>query len=189
MTRLGAVAALVVLAWPLAVVAASFTLTERQVQDAIEVGERSVAQDTVGTEWRVRQGAGPTVTVMTTFHRLAVAGRHAAFRKEPLKPRDRTRLLREQQDRLVFWVELKGEREDFARFFTPRLLAGARQIEPTFTQNERTASRGDDGAYVAHCVYGFPTRMLSETGKVVLVVRDGDGRDVASVPIDLSTMR
>jgi hypothetical protein len=189
LTRLAAIAAFVVFASPLPVVAASFTLTERQAQDAIEVGERSITQDTVGTEWRVRHGTGPVVTVMTPFHRLAVAARHAAFRKEPLTPRDQSRLLREQQDRLVLWVELRGPREDFARFFTPRLLVGARQLEPSFAQNERTASRAEDGAYVAHCVYGFPTRMLGDTGKVVLVVHDGDGRDVASIPIDLSTMR
>ena len=189
MTRLCAVAALVVIAWPVPVLGAAFTLSERQIQDAIEVGEHSVTQDSIGTEWRVRRGDGPVVTVMTPFHRLALAARHAAFRNEPLKPRDRSRLLKEQQDRLVFWVELKGPREDFARFFTPRLVAGARQVEPSFTQNERTASRADDGTYLAHCVYGFPTKLLGETAKVVLVVRDGDGRDVASIPIDLSTMR
>jgi hypothetical protein len=31
--------------------------------------------------------------------------------------------------------------------------------------------------------------MLSGTGKVVLVVRDGDGRDLTSFAVDLSTMR
>jgi hypothetical protein len=98
-------------------------------------------------------------------------------------------VLKEQQDRVVFWVELRGPRDDFARFYTPRLLVGARQIEPSFTQNERTAARGEDGKYLAHCVYGFPTKMVSGTGKVVLVVRDGDGRDLTSFAVDLSTMR
>lgn len=189
MTRLGATAALVVLAWPLSAAAASFALTEQQTQEAVEIGERSVTQDTVGAEWRVRHGTGPVVTVITPFHRLALVARHAAFRNAPLRPRDRSRALKEQQDRLVFWVDLKGPREDFARFYTPRLVAGARQIEPSFTQNERTASRTDDGAYLAHCVYGFPSKTLSQSAKVVLVVRDGDGHDIASIPIDLATMR
>ena len=86
-------------------------------------------------------------------------------------------------------MELRGPRDDFARFYTPRLLVGARQIEPSFTQNERTAARGEDGKYLAHCVYGFPTKMLTGTGKVVLVVRDGEGRDLTSFDVDLSTMR
>ena len=190
MSRLGVLAALLALAGPLPVSAATFELSERQVQEAIGVGERSTTQDSVGTEWRVRHGgAGPVVTVMTPFHRLALAARHAAFRNEPLTPRDRSRLLKEQQDRLVFWVELKGPREDFARYFTPRLMVGERQIDPSFTQNERTAVRAGDGAYLARCVYGFPTKLVDGEGKVVLLVRDGDGRDVASIPIDLSTMR
>jgi hypothetical protein len=188
-TRLGAIAALVFLVVPTPAAAMSFALSERQAQEAVEVGEHSVTGDTVGTEWRVRNAAGVVVTVMTPFHRLAFAARHAAFRNEPLKPRDRSRILKEQQDRLILWVELKGATEDFARFFTPRLLTGARQIEPSFTQNERTAAHGDDGKFLARCVYAFPTKLLVETGKVVLVVRDGDGRDVASIAIDLATMR
>jgi len=169
--------------------AASFTLGERQVQEAIEAGERSVTSDGLGDEWRVRNAAGDTLTVMTPFHRLAMAARQAAFRHDPLKPRERARVLKEQQDRLVIWVDLKGAREDFARFYSPRLIVGARHVEPTFTQNERTPARGDDGKFVARCVYGFPTKALSETSKVVLVVRDGDGRDVTSFTVDLSSMR
>ena len=189
MTLCGAVAALVLLTGPMAAEAASFSLTERQVQDAVELGERSVTRESLGTEWRVRNAAGDALTVVTPFHRVALAARHAAFRNEPLKPRDRARVLKEQQDRVVFWVELRGPRDDFARFYTPRLLAGARQIEPSFTQNERTAARGEDGKYLAHCVYGFPTKILLGTGKVVLVVRDGEGRDLTSFDVDLSTMR
>jgi len=188
-TRLGVLAALALLAAPSAAEAVSFTLTERQIEEAVEVGERSITRESLGPEWRARNAAGDTLTVMTPFHRLALAARHAAFRNEPLKPRDRGRVLKEQQDRLVFWVELKGSRDDFARYYTPRLLAGARQIEPTFTQNERTAARGEDGKYVAHCVYGFPTKLLSATSKVVLVVRDGDGRDLTSFTVDLASMR
>jgi hypothetical protein len=187
--RFGAIAALVLLASPTTAEAASFSLTERQIQEALETGERSVTRENLGEEWRVRNAAGDSLTVMTPFHRLAIAARHAAFRNEPLKPRDRSRVLKEQQDRLVFWVELKGPRDDFARFYTPRLLVGPRPIEPSFAQNERTAARSEDGTYLAKCVYGFPTKMLSGTGRVVLVVRDGDGRDLTSFTIDLSTMR
>lgn len=189
MTRVAALAALFVIAVPSLASAASFVLSGTQVEQAIEVGERSVTQDGLGPEWEVRQGTGPLVTVMTPFHRFALAARHAAFRNEPLTPRDRRRLVKDQKDRLVFWVELKGPREDFARFFIPRLIVGARQLEASFTQNERTAARTDDNTYVARCAYGFPTKLINEKGKVVLLIRDGDGRDLASIPVDLSTMR
>jgi hypothetical protein len=188
-TRRRALAALALLVAAGAAEAASFTLDQRQVQEAVEVGERSVTREGVGDEWRVRNAAGDVLTVMTPFHRLAVAARHAAFRKEPLKPRDRNRLLKAQQERLVFWVELKGAREDFARFYVPRLIAGARHVEPTFTQNERTPVRAEDGKFLARCVYAFPTKALSGSSKVILVVRDSDGHDVTSFTVDLASMR
>ena len=189
MSRVGAIAALVLLATASRADAVSFSLTDKQILEAVDTGEKSLMRDTVGGEWRVRNAAGEALTVMTPFHRLALAARHAAFRNEPLKPRDRARALKEQQDRLVFLVELKGGRDDFARFYRPRLHMGPREIEPSFTQNERTAARGEDGKYLAHCIYGFPTKMLSGTAKVVLVIRDGDGRDLTSFTVDLSSMR
>jgi hypothetical protein len=89
----------------------------------------------------------------------------------------------------VLWVHLRGRTEGFARFYKPRLRAGTQDIKPAFVQNEHTAARQQDGAYVARCVYGFPVRDLPETGRVALVVADGDGREVSRFTIDLSTMR
>src|SRR5437870_13133521 len=94
-----------------------------------------------------------------------------------MKPDDPERLLREQRDRLLIWAFFHGPREDFARFYTPRLRLGDREVEPAFVQNERTAVRKDDGRYLARCVYGFATRNLTGTSRVALVVRDADGRD------------
>ncbi|MGH7306095.1 MAG: hypothetical protein ACRELZ_22660, partial [Candidatus Rokuibacteriota bacterium] len=111
------------------------------------------------------------------------------FKNEPMKDREPEKLLREQQDRLVIWASLHGPREDFARFFAPRLLVGDRQIEPAFVQNERTAARTDGGRYLARCVYGFPVKEITPKARVVLVVRDPDGRDVSRFTIDLASMR
>ena len=89
-------------------------------------------------------------------------------------------------------MHLKGSREDFARFYTPRLIvldADQRTLEPSFVQNERSAVRGDDGAYVARCLYGFPTRELTGTSRVGLVVRNGEQKDVSRFTIDLAGMR
>lgn len=169
--------------------AASFVLASGDRESALRVGRRSVTNDAFDTEWRVANGAGDSAMVVTPFHRLVLAARHAAFRNERMKPDEPERLLREQQDRLLIWTQLRGPREDFARFYAPRLLLGDREIEPAFVQNERTAARQDTGGYLARCVYAFPTRDLTGRSRVLLVVRDADGRDVSRFTIDLSTMR
>src|SRR5207244_1214517 len=67
--------------------AVSFTLTEREQAEAIHVSERSVTAETFGSEWVQSTGAGE-VTVMTPFHRLALAARQAAFKQNTMKPAD-----------------------------------------------------------------------------------------------------
>ncbi len=169
--------------------AASLTLSDVQKRDAVRVGERSVTQETFGGEWRVRGGNGETATVVTPFHRLALAGRNAAFDQKEVKPAEVERMLREQAGRIVFWVTLSGAKEDFARYLVPRLVVGDREIKATFVQNERTPARQDDGQYLARCVYGFPTRDLTGTSRGTLVVADADGKDVTKFAIDLGAMR
>ena len=177
------------LAWPGVGIAATLVLTEREQQEAIQAGERSVTAETFGEEWRVAGAAGETATVMTPFHRLAIAARHAAFNGKPLKPSDPAKILKENRDRLVFWISLRGTSEDFARYYVPRLLVGDREIKASFVQNERTAMRQDDGAYLARCVYGFPTKDVKGRERVALVIGNGDGRDVSRFTIDLARMR
>jgi hypothetical protein len=188
MTRVVALLALVS-SWPGVGVAATLVLTEGQQQEAIQAGERSITTEAFGAEWRVAGGAGETATVMTPFHRLAIAARHAAFNGKPLKPGEPAKILKENRDRLVFWINLRGTSENFARFYVPRLLVGDREIKASFVQNERTAMRQDDGAYLARCVYGFPTKEVKGRERVALVIGNGDGRDVSRFTIDLAQMR
>jgi len=169
--------------------AAAFTLSEAQKSEALRVGTSSITREAFDAEWRVSNGAGESVTVLTPFHRLAIAARHAAFKDEPLKPSEPDRVLRQDSNRLVLWVHLRGRHESFARFYAPRLIAGTRQIKPAFVQNERTAARQEDGVYVARCVYGFPIQDLNGRSRVELSVADSDGRDVSRFSIDLSMMR
>lgn len=169
--------------------AASFTLTDADKRAAIRTGERSITTETFDREWRVTNGGGETATVVTPFHRLTVAARHAAFKNDPLKPAEVDRVLKENAGRLVLWVNLKGGGEDFARFYVPRLVAGEREIKASFVQNERTAVRQEDGKYMARCVYGFPIQDLTGKAKVALVVADPEGRDVSRFTIDLASMR
>jgi hypothetical protein len=179
--------AAVALARPAA--AASFVLTEEQRREAILFGQRSVTRETLGTEWQVENAAGESVTVITPFHRLALAARHAAYRDEPLRPQDEQRALREVAGRLVFWVSLFGPREDFARYLVPRLLVAGREIAPTLAQNERTALPQEEGRFLARCTYWFPSQGIGGQASVVLIVRDADGRAVSRFTIELARMR
>ncbi len=169
--------------------AASFTLTPAEQAEAIRLGARSITSDEFGDEWRVVNATGESVTVITPFHRLALAARHAAFRNEPLRAQDRDRMLDELKDRLMLWVSLYGPRPDFARYLTPRLLVDDREVRPIMVQNERTALRQEDGRFLARCVYWFPAGEVGGTGRPVLVVSDPDGQPVSRFTIDLASMR
>jgi len=128
--------------------------------------------------------------VLTPFHRLALAARNAAFKKEVLRPRQIEALLKEHHGKLLFWARLHGTRADFARWYRPVLVARGREaIEPSFVQNEHTALRLEDGRYRARCLYTFPTAGLSLNERVMLLVRDHDGRSVARFTVDLGAMR
>jgi hypothetical protein len=188
-TALTASVLALLLAGPSAAGAASFSLEPQQRTDALRVGAQSITRDSFDTEWRVANQSGETLMVITPFYRLVLAARNAAFKNERMKDNEPDKLLREQQDRLVIWANLHGRREDFARFYAPRIVLGDREIEPTFVQNERTALRTESGGYLARCVYGFPVKELAPKGRLVLVVRDPDGKDVSRFTIDLASMR
>jgi len=174
---------------PVLAAGAALTLDDNERREAIRTGEKSVGNDAFDTEWRVNNDHGESVSVLTPFHRLVVAARHATFNGKPLKPGDPEKILKETRDRLVLLVDLHGGSETFARYYLPRLVVADREIQPVFVQNERTASRQQDGRYRAHCVYGFPNRDLDGRAKAALVVADGDGRDVSRFAIDLGKMR
>ena len=188
-----ALAAAVLLTSPAA--AATFMLDEQEMGRAVAAGQRSAASDApFDGEWRVTNPAGDAMLVVTPFYRLALASRHAAFKNEPLTPAERDKIVREQKDRLPFWVVLRGGQEDFARHYVPRFIAAGpdgreREIAPSFVQNERTALKGEGGVFVARCVYAFPTKELTGASRGTLVVRDAGGREVARFSVDLARMR
>ena len=168
--------------------AASFTLGDAEQQAAIRAGERSITTEAFDREWRV-DGNGESAMVLTPFHRLMVAARHAAFKNETVTPAEVRRVLKLHAGRLVMSVELRGRSEDFARYLVPRLLVGTREITPSFVQNERTPARRGDSVWVAHCMYGFPIQDLKGRDRVTLRVADTEGREVSRFTIDLAAMR
>ncbi len=190
MTRARLAALVVVLAaWTPAVGAATLALGDRERDEALVAGQRSVTSESFGTEWRVLNGGGESVSVMTPFHRLALAARHSAFKNEPLKIQDQNRMLQDLRERLMFWVELRGDKEDFARFLAPRLSVGDRVIQPSIVQNERTAMREEGGRYLARCVYWFPAKDFAGDSRLVLRIQTPDGQERSRFDIDLAKMR
>ena len=166
------------------------TLTPKERDAAIEMGRQSIISDRFGAEWTVSgEGSGEGLVVMTPFHRLALAARNSAFKSEELKPKDIDSLMREQEGRLTIWATLRGGKADFARFYTPLLVNGQRQIKASFTQNERTARRENDGAYTARCIYVFPTEGLKPGEPLVLLVKDTNDTQVAKFTLNLGAMR
>jgi hypothetical protein len=170
--------------------AASFALSAQDRDAAIQFGKRSVIGEDFGSEWRIDgDGAGKALTVITPFHRLALAARNSSFKSQELKEKDVDALLKEQEGTLTLWATLKGGQADFARFYTPVLMNGPQQIKATFAQNERTARREDDGSFTARCVYVFGAEGLKPKDTVVLIVKDADDKQVAKFTVDLSAMR
>jgi hypothetical protein len=170
--------------------AASFTLSSEERDAAIRAGKRSVISERFGREWTVGgDGPGQTVLVMTPFHRLALAARNAAFRNQELRPKDIESVLKEQTGGLALWATLKGNKNDFARFYTAVLTTGEQEVKPSFSQNERTALREEDGSYTARCMYVFPSDGLRGNGTLTLIVKDPDEKAVAKFTMDLSAMR
>ena len=169
--------------------AALFLLMPADRDEALRVGRRSVTTESWGGEWRVSGGEGQLVTVMTPFHRLALAARNSAFQDKELKPREVESVLKDQQGKVVLWATLRGDKVDFARFYSPALMARQQQIKASFTQNERTALRGEDGKFTARCLYVFPAEGVDPRSTVTLLVRDSDEKLVAKFTVDLSTMR
>jgi hypothetical protein len=172
------------------VFAASFALTPAQITDAIRTGEGSVTSREFGKEWRVVNARGDSLAVLTPFYRVALAARRAAASRQALKPAEAEAIAKRHHGRLVVQVGLHGARSDFARWYEPALLAaGKPEVRASFVQNERTAASVGDGRYLARCLYAFPVEGLPADGRVTLVVRDRERREMSRFAVDLSTIR
>ena len=84
-----------------------FTPSPQQVEEAIELGRTSVTEERFGEEWQVTL-KGESVTVTTSFSRLALAARNAAFKRESLSSSEIKRLLDRGKGRIHFLAALRG---------------------------------------------------------------------------------
>jgi hypothetical protein len=190
--RLAVVAAL--LSWVAAgsLPAAAFipVLSDKDIQTALEVGEKAIAQEDFDQEWRLPLPEGAEIEVTTPFYRLAFAARKAAFKNEPLADKDRQEALDRGKGKIQLKVTMFGPAVAFARWYDAVLVAGRQEIKASFVQNERTALKEPDGRFAARNIYVFPVEGLPAQGTVTLAVRDRIAKkEVFRSPIDLSKLR
>jgi hypothetical protein len=165
-------------------------LSDRDIETAVEVGEKAIAQEDFDQEWRLPLADGAEMEVTTPFYRLAFAARKAAFKNEPLADKDRQEAIDRGKERIQLKVTMFGAVVDFARWYDPVLVVGRQEIKASFVQNERTALKTPEGRFAARNIYVFPVAGLPAQGTVTLVVRDRIAKkEVFRTPIDLSKMR
>lgn len=189
--RRAAGAGLVLVAWALPAAALVGDLSPAQVQEAIEAGTASLAQDDFADEWRLALPGGEEIVVTTPFSRLALAARQAAMKGEPLSDRDRQEQIDRGLGRIQLMVTMFGRARDFARWYQPLLRVGDREVKATFVQNERSPRPLPTGGYAARNVYVFPLEGLPATGTVTLIVRGAppELKEVLRAAIDLGKFR
>ncbi len=181
---------LVAAAWPGGAAAIVPELSPADIQEALEAGAQAVAQEDFGDEWRISLPGGGELAVTTPFARLAFAARQAALKGEPLSDKQRQEQLDRGKGKLQLLVTMIGPTGDFARWFQPALQVGPREVKASFTQNERTALRLEDGRFAARNIYVFPLEGVPPRGTVTLVVHHSvERREVLRVSIDLAKMR
>jgi hypothetical protein len=166
-------------------------LTTAGVGEAIDAGSASITQEDFAEEWQLRLPGGEEVAVSTPFSRLALAARQAAMKGESLTDKQRQDQIERGKGRIQLVVTMYGRARDFARWYQPVLLAGGREVKPTFVQNERTPLRLEDGRYAARNVYVFPVEELQTDGAVTLVVRGAppDHKEVLRSALDFGKFR
>jgi hypothetical protein len=165
-------------------------LSGEDVKKAVDEGTRAIAQEDFGEEWRVRLPRGEEVQLMTPYSRVVLAARHAAFKEEPLTPKQLQDQIDRGKGKLQVLITMFGREIDFARWYQAVLRVGDLEVKATFTQNERTAIRTQDGRFAARNVYVFPLEGLPARGGVTLVISHSiEKKEVLRAALDLSKMR
>src|SRR5262249_41474430 len=131
-------------------------LAPADVEEALETGRQAMVQEDFGDEWRIALPDGGEIVVSTPFSRLAPAARRAALKGDPLNDKQRQEQIDRGKGKLQLLVTMYGRTVDFARYYQPVLLVAGREVKATFTQNERTALKLDDGRFAARNIYVFP---------------------------------
>jgi hypothetical protein len=165
-------------------------LSPADVEQALELGREAMVQEDFGDEWRLPLPDGGEIVVSTPFSRLTLAARQAALKGEALTDKQRQEQIERGKGKIQLVVTMHGRAADFARWYRPVLRVEGREVKATFTQNERTALKLEDGRYAARNVYVFPLEGIPPRGTVTLVLRHAvEQKEILRQPLDLSKMR
>jgi hypothetical protein len=166
------------------------SLSADDIRRAIDEGARAIAKEDFGEEWRVQLPRGEEILVTTPYARIAYAARRAAFKEEPLADKQLQEQVERGQGKLQLQVTMYGREVDFARWYQAVLRLGAREVKATFTQNERTALKMEDGRFAARNIYVFPLEGIPAQGAVTLVVQHSiERKEILRASLDLGRMR
>jgi len=167
-------------------------LTPDGIREAIDAGVAAVTQEDFGEEWQIQLPGGEDIVVSTPFSRLALTARQVATKGEILTEKQQKEQIDRGKGRIQLLITMHGgPSRTFARFYTPVLMVGSKEIKASFVQNERTPIPEDDGRLAARNVYVFPLEGLPKNGTVTLVVRDAppEQKEVLRAKLDLSKFR
>jgi hypothetical protein len=166
------------------------SLSADDIRRAIDEGARAIAKEDFGEEWRVQLPRGEEILVTTPYARIAYAARRAAFKEEPLADKQLQEQVERGQGKLQLQVTMYGREVDFARWYQAVLRLGTREVKATFTQNERTALKMEDGRFAARNIYVFPLEGIPAQGVVTLVVQHSiERKEILRASLDLGKMR
>ncbi|UJS18757.1 MAG: hypothetical protein L3J17_06805 [Candidatus Jettenia sp.] len=155
-----------------------YYLTDEQMREAIEFGEKNKNTDCVIflDEWVRGTGDGYEWAALNTkFSILAFESKQAAVKSRKLTEIEIIRFLLEVEDILSFEVILYGNSPDFARDYHAVLLYENKPVQPVNKQNDAHAKPTSIGlriptTYRATCKYDFPNYSIDPDAEVALII-------------------
>lgn len=155
-----------------------FFLSDDQIKEAIEYGEKNKDSDYVSffSEWMDVSNEGYEWAVLNTeFSTLAYEARQSALASGKLTQTRIFHLISEAEDILSFQVILYGNSPDFATDYHAVLLYKNKPIHPVNEQNDTHARPSNLGirlpaTYRAACRYDFPNYFIEPDEVVTLII-------------------
>ena len=188
---------------------ASFSLNDKQLAEAVELGKTKHDQDETAFRFAYINNLGygyPSVLLRTEY--LAVADyvrrseyqRHYGSQKIHELTDERIESARREVDgKLQFMVTVYGPDENFTKDYDFHLMAGDKKVMPAAVDKPAMAdSSGFKGklAYAATIILDFPTADLKGDEKIKLILDPPDGLGPSGsrnanfeVPFDLSAVK
>ncbi|HHT9129904.1 MAG TPA: hypothetical protein ACFYEC_03440 [Candidatus Brocadiaceae bacterium] len=160
------------------VYAVYYSLSDEQIRQAIEYGEKGKDADNVAflAEWiSVSDDGYEWATLNTKFSILAYEAKQSSLTFKKLTEAQVSRALSEVEDSLSFHVVLYGNASHFTKDCHAVLLYKNKHIQPINEQNDPHPTTSNLGTqtsvpYRAACRYDFPNYCVEPDANVILVI-------------------